>query len=106
MFPGPSLNSHTATVERRIDGVDTEGSPMSTYVDVCTFTGGFGAVATGKEVTVGFDGQRLDAAISTMSTPDVQVEDRITVAGRTWTVIGVKATEVTTRILLAAWGSR
>ena len=106
MTAGPSLNSHTAVVQRRTTGVDVEGSPLSTYVDVCTFTGGFGNVATGKEVVVGFDGQRLDAAISTLSTPDVQVDDKVTVAGRDWTVIGVKSTAVTTRVLLAAWGSR
>jgi len=101
----PSLTSNYAMVYRRNTGVTVEGRPVETWTMVYAFSCGFGAVNTAREQVVGAAGQRVDAAASTMAQePDVQVGDKLAVAGREWAVVGVRDTGATTRILLAAWG--
>lgn len=106
MIYRPSLNSHLCQVERRVATVDDEGTPSQALVSAGSFLGGFGAVSTAREQVTGQDGQRVDAAVSALGTPDVKVGDRLIVAGRQWAVVGIRATGIGTRVLLAAWGSQ
>lgn len=105
MMFGPSLNSHAVVISRQVEGIDAEGTPVNSWSYWTEFRAGFGSVATGRELVTGFDGQRVDAAISTLAIVDVRIGDKAEVAGRVWKVIGVKATGYTTRVLLAAWGA-
>jgi hypothetical protein len=104
MFAGPSLSSHPVELSRRAESVDVEGTPVRTWEPVTAFRGGFGAVSSSRELVVGHDGQRVDAAVSTMANIDARVGDKAVVAGREWKVVGVRSTGPTTRLLLAAWG--
>lgn len=106
MFPRPSLESHTVLVSRTVSGVDAEGTPLSTYVDITSFKGGFGELSVTAQPILGFDGQRVEAAVSTFASPDIQLGDKATVAGRDWRVVGIRNPGPTTRVLLAAWGAK
>lgn len=106
MFAGPSLTSHTAVLSRTQAGVDEEGTPLSSYLDIATFRGGFGAVSTARSQYAGADGQQVEAAITTQSALDFKIDDKVTVAGHSWRIIGVRKNPVATRLLLATWGIR
>ena len=106
MFAAPSLTSHAVATFRRQDGVDVEGTPVQSWLPLDEFRGGFGMTGTGRELVAGFDGQRVDAAVSTAARSDVRVGDKAVVAGREWKVVGVKENGPLTRLLLASWGSR
>jgi len=104
MFTLPSLTSHHAMIQRRESGVDLEGSMSHTWVNVGEFYGGFGVPKASRQEVAGAAGQRVDAAISTMANPDVQIGDKLTINGRDWAVIGVYELALTKRIQLAVWG--
>ena len=101
---GPSLTSHAVVINRQTTDIDAEGTPVNHWAPIMEFRAGFGSIATGRELVAGHDGQRVDAAISTLALVDARIGDKAEVAGRIWKVVGVKATGYTTRILLAAWG--
>lgn len=105
MFIGPSLTSHEVFVLRQINGVDAEGTPLQDFVYIGGFRGGFGSVTSDRELVKGDAGQRVDAAVSITGTPDVRIGDKVETGGREWRVVGVRRTGVTTRVLLAAWGT-
>lgn len=104
MFIGPSLTSHEVLISRQITGVDAEGTPLQEFAYVGGFRGGFGSVATDRELVKGDAGQRVDAAVSILGSTNVLIGDKVNVSGRDWRVVGVRTTGLTTRILLAGWG--
>jgi len=104
LVPNPSLSSYEVKIYRKTQGVDSEGTPLQTYTLVDEFRGGFGSVATGRELVEGYAGQRVDAAISTEHEPNALIGDKVNVSGRDWALVGISDTPVTYRLLLAQWG--
>ena len=102
----PSLNSTYVLVKRRSSTIDGEGTPVASWTEVSHFRGGFGSSVSTREDVAGAQGQRVDAAVSTIGNPSVFVGDRLTISGRDWAVVGIRHTGATTRILLAQWGNQ
>lgn len=105
MLAQPSLTSHAVRISRPINGTDIEGKPLRTYTVVADIRGGFGSTNSAAEIVAGTASQRVDAAISTLSRIEILPGDKARVAGREWVVLAVQQTALTSRILLAAWGS-
>jgi hypothetical protein len=104
LFAGPSMESHAISVYRKEDQIDEEGMPSQVFELVEEFRGGFGSVATSRELYVGTPSQRVDAAISTFTNTQAQIGDIINVNGRDWKCVGVSTTGPTIRIFLVTWG--
>ena len=102
----PSLNTSYVSVKRRSSTIDDEGTPVASWSEVSHFRGGFGSSVSTREDVSGAQGQRIDAAVSTMGNPNVFVGDKLTIVGRDWAVVGIRHTGATTRILLAQWGNQ
>lgn len=102
-MPSPSLVSHEAKIYRQANSVDSEGTPIQEYLQIGEIRGGFGSINTSRENIKGDAGEEVEAALSTRNEIIIQAGDLVEVAGREWTVIGVRQTGWTNRILLTKW---
>lgn len=86
----PGLARDTATLSRRADTVDDEGSPSGSYSELWEGRGTWGSPRSRDLERAAQRGEQIDAVFAVQDGPLPELGDRLTTRGEDWEVVGVQ----------------
>lgn len=96
----PGLDRDVATLKRRADTVDDEGTSTGAYSEVWTGRGTWGSPRNRDLERAAQRGEQLDAVFAVSSAVDAELGDLLTVRSADWDVVGVQDVRLHQRLLL------
>jgi hypothetical protein len=86
----PGLNREDITIVRPTTAADAEGDYTNATTAIANLQGAWGSASSSEITGAAQRDETIDSVCLVPLGTDIKVEDRVTVVGKTWVVVGVK----------------